>query len=154
MGTDEIVDVLQGRSIYRSMQQLIEYKEAVGKVTKVSSNGSEAASRVKAHQLGGQDGKGGYVNAIRTETFCWVFPMNDKRRMTSLLGNCLPNPRAQTLGAPHQQTDLRRRTHLIIIPPNTIHKTVHLLFRRALGQHPHRRLQQMLLFTRRPMTKP
>ncbi|GIJ84608.1 type I iterative polyketide synthase [Aspergillus pseudoviridinutans] len=72
-GTDENVDVLQGRSIYRSMQQLIEYKEAVGKVTKVSSNGSEAAGRVKAHRLGGQeDGKVGYVNAIRTETFCQV----------------------------------------------------------------------------------
>ncbi|EAW17018.1 putative polyketide synthase [Aspergillus fischeri NRRL 181] len=72
MGTDENVDVLQGRSIYRSMQQLIEYKEAAGKVTKVSSNGSEAAGRVKAHQLGGQHGKGGYVNTIRTETFCQV----------------------------------------------------------------------------------
>ncbi|KAL4735959.1 hypothetical protein BDV11DRAFT_211615 [Aspergillus similis] len=61
-GTDENVDVLQGRSIYRSMQHLIEYKEPTGGVTKVSSNGSEAAGRVK----------GGYVNAIRTETFCQV----------------------------------------------------------------------------------
>ena len=72
-GTDENVDVLQGRTIYRSMQQLIEHKETVGKVTKVASNGSEVAGRVKAHQLGGQeDGKGGYINAIRTETFCQV----------------------------------------------------------------------------------
>ncbi|BCS15610.1 hybrid PKS/NRPS enzyme [Aspergillus luchuensis] len=72
MGNDDNVDVLQGRSIYRSMQPLIEFKEAVGKVTKVSSNGSEAAGRVKAHQLGGHNGKSGYVNAIRTETFCQV----------------------------------------------------------------------------------
>lgn len=73
--TDGNVDVVQGRAISRSMQHLIEYKEAVGHVTKVLSNGSEAAGHVKAHQhqLGGHEyGKRGYVDAIRTETFCQV----------------------------------------------------------------------------------
>ncbi|TQV99026.1 hybrid PKS/NRPS enzyme [Cordyceps javanica] len=67
------VDLLQGRSIYRSMRQLIDFKTGAGRVQKIFGSENEAAGFIRvAFTSEDQDTARGSARMTRIEAFCQV----------------------------------------------------------------------------------